>query len=91
MKIAIIGLGYVGNAMHSFFKDHYDVVFFDPAKKGSATKSEINDCDLGVVCVPTPMASDRSCDLSIVEETIGWLDTPLILLKSTVELGTLIK
>ena len=88
MKIAIIGLGYVGNAMYNFFRDHYDVIFFDPGKEGSANRVQINECDLGVVCVPTPMANDKSCDLSIVEETIGWLDTPLILLKSTVELGT---
>jgi len=88
MKIGIIGLGYVGTAMYDFFKDHYDVVFYDPGKKGSCSKEYINTCNLGVVCVPTPMAGDGSCDLSIVEDTINWLDTPLILLKSTVEVGT---
>ena len=42
MKIGIIGLGYVGTAMYDFFKDHYDVVFYDPGKKGSCSKEYIN-------------------------------------------------
>jgi nucleotide sugar dehydrogenase len=31
---------------------------------------------------------DNECDLSYVEDAISWLETPLILLKSTVEIGT---
>ena len=30
-KVAIIGHGYVGKAMHEFFKDHYKVLIHDPA------------------------------------------------------------
>lgn len=87
-KIGLIGRGYVGKAMHNFFKDHYEVLVYDPQYEFSVTKEEINKCDLGVVCVPTPMADNKSCDLSIVEETLEWLETPLILIKSTVEVGT---
>jgi len=87
-KIVIIGYGYVGQAMFNFFKDHYEVCFYNPDKKGTVTKEEANKCDLGVVCVPTPVAEDSSCDTSIVEETLDWLETPLILIKSTIPPGT---
>jgi nucleotide sugar dehydrogenase len=87
-KVAIVGYGYVGQAMYNFFSDHFQTIFYDPAKEGSASIKEINECDLAVVCVPTPMSKDGSVDLSIIKETISWLKTPLILIKSTVPPGT---
>lgn len=99
MKIGIVGLGYVGKAMYNLFKDHYEVVYNDPFIKDesvfeeygySISKEEFNTCDLAVVCVPTPMKkdNDNECDISYVEDAIEWLETPLILLKSTIEIGT---
>ena len=88
VKVGIIGYGYVGKAFDNFFKSHYDVLIYDPLYIMSCTKEEINNCDVGVICVPTPENKDGSCDTSIVEETVSWLTTPLILLKSTVEIGT---
>jgi nucleotide sugar dehydrogenase len=92
MKIAIIGYGYVGKAMYELFKDHYDMCVYDPAFKHvphiTEDKDEINSCDLGVICVPTPRGENGECDISIVNSVMEWLDTPLILLKSTVEIGT---
>lgn len=100
MKIAIVGLGYVGKAMFNLFKDHYEVVYHDPYIKDKDTIKEygysedtayINqDCELAIVCVPTPMKKDmdNECDISLVRGCIEWLETPLILLKSTVEIGT---
>tara|TARA_Y100000310_G_scaffold233246_1_gene236114 strand:- start:506 stop:1345 length:840 start_codon:yes stop_codon:yes gene_type:complete len=98
-KVVCVGFGYVGKAMYGFFKDHYDVCFYDPffSKKPaiydgqqyfSVAQEEANSCDLGLVCVPTPMAHDGRCDLSIVRATLKWLDTPLIIIKSTVEPGS---
>lgn len=87
-KVGIIGYGYVGRAFDNFFKNHYDVSIYDPSYIMSCTKEDINKCDLAVICVPTPENADGSCNTSIVEETIQWLNTPLILLKSTVEIGT---
>lgn len=49
---------------------------------------EINKCDVTFVCVPTNQLEDGSCDTSIVEETVGWLETPLIIIRSTVKPGT---
>jgi UDPglucose 6-dehydrogenase len=34
------------------------------------------------------MKEDKSCDISIVEETIQWLDVPVIVIRSTVPPGT---
>ena len=87
-KIGIVGYGYVGKAMYEYFKGHYDVCFYDPYVAGSVDKAAINACDLAVVCVFTPSLPDGGCDISIVDETIAWLETPLILIKSTVKIGT---
>lgn len=88
-KIGIIGYGYVGRAMFEFFKTRYTTIFYDPYVDGSHSKEDINTCDLGVVCVMTPQdPSTGACDTSIVEETIDWLETPLILIKSTIAPGT---
>ncbi len=88
-KIAIIGYGYVGKAMANFFRDHFEVLVYDPFCEVSNSTEEINNCDLAVVCVPTTMKEDCSCNTSIVEESVAWLGTPLILIKSAVIPGTI--
>jgi nucleotide sugar dehydrogenase len=49
---------------------------------------EVNKCDVAVICVPTPRGEDGSCDTSIVEDVLSKLNNDLIILKSTVEVGT---
>jgi len=96
MKIAIIGFGYVGKAMYEFFSNHYQVVVYDPYIDTSMyqsvmftdDKQEINSCELSVVCVPTPRGSKGECDLTYINDVFSWLNTDLILLKSTIEIGT---
>lgn len=90
-SIGIVGYGYVGKAFYNFFSNHYKMHVYDPYSDGlpcTATKDDINKCDVAVVCVPTPKGDNGECDISIVEEVINWIDSPLILLKSTVEVGT---
>lgn len=95
-KIAIVGFGYVGRAMCNFFKDHYIMYIRDPYVEShllpkyatSASQEDVNSCDLAVVCVPTPRSDNGKCDTAAVERVIAWIDTPLILLKSTIEIGT---
>lgn len=87
-RIGIIGYGYVGKSMYQFFKKHYHTIWYDPYIEHSCTKDEINECDLAIVCVMTAANPDGSCDTSIVESTIKWLSTPLILIKSTIPPGT---
>jgi|TARA_Y100000310_G_scaffold270565_1_gene284504 UDPglucose 6-dehydrogenase len=96
-KIGIVGHGYVGEAMGRFFENHYDLKIYDPKytnetlkePKGLTGKNGINECDMAVVCVPTPMNDDGSCDLSILDETMEWLEVDLILVKSTTTPGSL--
>lgn len=95
MKVAIVGFGYVGKAMYEFFQTHYDVVVHDPYTDHNSypsvnfvKKDEVNKCDLSVVCVPTPRGSRDECDLAYIDDVFSWLDTKLILLKSTIEVGT---
>ena len=95
-KVGIVGYGYVGKAMTKFFENHYEVFVYDPCvealEEGSkaklVSKNTINTCDVGLVCVPTPPSKNGACDTQIVEDTIDWLETPVILIKSTVSIGT---
>lgn len=87
-KIGIVGSnGYVGRAQVALWNssNEYEVHGYDICK---GTKEKINACDLGVVCVPTPMGKNGKCDTSILEETLKWMETPVILIKSTVPPGT---
>lgn len=56
---------------------------------GLGTKTEVNTCAVAFVCVPTPQSDTGSCDTSIVEHVLGWLRTPLTILRSTVPPGSL--
>ena len=84
--VAIIGYGHVGEAMNEIFPDS---IKYDKYKGDiSATQSEVSQCDLGIICVPTPIDDTGACDVSAVQEVVSWLQTPLILIKSTVIPGT---
>ncbi len=91
-RVAIIGFGHVGAAYYKMFPD---AVIYDPYKSVNNDpysrfddKRSVNHCDLAIICVPTPMSEDGSCDISEVENTLKWIKTPLILMKSTVPPGT---
>jgi len=83
-NVAIIGLGHVGKGMLKIFPNA--VQFDEPLRIGS--RNEVNKCKLAIICVPTPSKKDGSCDTSIVEKSVSWLKTSLILIKSTIEPGT---
>lgn len=79
--IAIVGAkGYVGVRMVELFQK-YNPVQYDI---NCGTKEEVNACDVAFVCVPTDPREDNSCDTSIVEEVVGWIESPLIIIRSTV-------
>lgn len=83
MKIAIIGYGKVGQAMHQLFTQA--IIYDKPKNIGSF--DEVNQCDTAFICVPTPMAENGECDTSIVEEVIAQCDCPLLILRSTISVG----
>jgi len=83
-KIAIIGYGYVGQGYHKVFPEA--IIYDEPKNLGA--REFVNGCDLAIISVPTPMKEDGNCDISIVEDVISWIETPLILIKSTIPPGT---
>jgi UDPglucose 6-dehydrogenase len=86
MKIAIVGYGFVGKFMKQLFPE---AIIYDPNQPEiSGTKEEINKADVAFIGVPTCMLPDGSCDTSIVESSVEWLNTPLIVIRSTIAPGT---
>lgn len=83
MKVAIIGYGHVGKAYTKMFPEAF--IYDEPRHTGS--RDEVNSSDIALVCVPTDL-KDGELDMSIVEEVVGWLETPLILIKSALMPGT---
>jgi UDPglucose 6-dehydrogenase len=81
-KVAIIGYGWVGKAMHRLFPDAY---IYD-IDRGSRT--ETNSCDVAFVCVPTPCLNEGVLDTTIIDEVMEWCACPMIVIRSTVNPGT---
>jgi len=98
-KILVVGHGYVGKAMVEFFSKKYDVYVYDPVVKHIDLPNKQNvkkvddlnekEIDMAVICVPTKMNADGSCDVSLVVDTLTKLKTDLVLVKSTVKPGTM--
>lgn len=84
MKIGIVGAGAVGSAMAKLFPNA--VIYDEPKRIGG--RAAIDACDIAFVCVPTPQVADGSCDTSIVESVVAWLRSPVIVIRSTVAVGT---
>lgn len=77
LKIGIIGLGYVGSAIHNAFNSAFfaECVIIDPAKGfNSTTYNDLKDADAVFVCVPTPRSETENCDTSILEDVLLQLD-----------------
>lgn len=71
--IGIIGLGYVGNAIHNSINERlpfFDQILLDPAKGFNAYYSDFNKCSGVFVCVPSPTNEDGTCDTSILESVL---------------------
>jgi UDP-glucose 6-dehydrogenase len=82
-KIAIIGFGWVGKGMKQLFPDALVYDINDPLSVG---KKSVNKCDIAFICVPTPFDGYK-LDTSIVEESVKWIECPLIVVRSTVNPG----
>ena len=48
----------------------------------------MNRSRFAFVCVPTPAAADGAADTSIVEEVVSWIESEIIIIRSTVPVGT---
>lgn len=54
----------------------------------AGTKAEVNEADIAIVCVPTLEADDGSASLREVDDVFQWLQTPWIVIRSTIPPGT---
>ena len=88
MKIAIVGMGFVGKSLSNGFKKSAEVLGIDPILNTSIKDLATFKPDAIFICLPTPMKEDTSQDISIInlalQEIIELNLNPLIVLKSTV-------
>jgi UDPglucose 6-dehydrogenase len=91
MKIGIIGLGVVGSACQKGFEILGHEVYHSDPKFGTSIE-DVLESEIVFVCVPTWAASDGSCDISLIRNTVEALTnhsyTGVIAIKSTVLPGT---
>jgi len=98
MKVGIIGSGFVGKATQQLNHSHIDMYIYDIRPElcipSGLKLSDMAQCDVIFVCVPTPMEVSGKCHLSIVESVIQELSVVLdpsknfVVLRSTVPPGT---
>lgn len=85
--IAVFGCGFVGGTVANFLQTGgINVTRIDPKFGGGPDPHDaIADSDGIIICVPTPMGEDGSCDDSIVRDVLAMTDhRTRVLLKSTV-------
>ena len=80
-SLLIVGYGIVGKNLHKVFP-WADI--HDPAQNIYSYDRH----DIALICVPTPMLPDGSCDISYVEDAIKETDARTIIIKSTIPPGT---
>jgi UDPglucose 6-dehydrogenase len=88
MKIGIVGIGIIGSACRfGFEKLGHKVLVHDVIMETKL--SNLVDCEIIYICVPTPSNEDGSCNTSIVEQIILDLSNlnyqGVIAIKSTVK------
>lgn len=54
---------------------------------GIGSQSAVCGSDAAFICVPTSEGADGSCDTSIVEDVMSWLEAKVIIIRSTVPVG----
>jgi len=84
-KVAVIGAGWVGKSMIKLFPES---VVYDPMLGFTATKEDVNSCDIAFICVPSPCPAENELDTSIIEEVVSWCECPVLVMRSTVNPGT---
>ena len=95
--IGIIGQGFVGNAIYQKFKNYFDVHTYDlDESKSNDTKENVIHQQYLFLCLPTPMNTDGSCNVDIIERELENIDliadnqeiVKTVVIKSTISPGT---
>lgn len=105
MIIGIMGDGFVGDALsygiqhfkrnEKFYNYIKDVIIYDPYKRPESKLTDLFNCDMIFVCVPTPMGDQGKIDDSIVEKCLNDLSdmkyNGVVIIKSTVSPISILK
>ena len=88
MRIAIVGFGFVGKALFNGIKEDVETFKVDPLLNTKIKDLDKFEPEIIFICIPTPMNSDGSQDISNLKEVIDDLrkfsSNSLIVLKSTI-------
>jgi nucleotide sugar dehydrogenase len=91
-KLGIVGCGFVGSAVAEGFKLDVDLKIYDKFKAGFDSLEDVCNQDIIFFCVPTPMKSDGTQNLSIMIQAIESIASEtagkILVIKSTVLPGT---
>jgi len=100
-NIGICGQGFVGSAVKEGLNNFFNINTYDKFKKTNSTVSSLEELskfsDVIFVCLPTPMNSNGSCHIDIVESvlndfnyisSLGDVYCNLFVVKSTIPPGT---
>lgn len=99
-KLGLIGVGIVGNAFYEGMKHAFQIVRYDKNKPEISDVNSIAELLKVVdgpifICVPTPMQSDGSASIDIIQNTLKEIkfsynedDKKIVVIKSTVPPGT---
>jgi len=75
MRLGIVGYGYVGRSTEIMIPKDHDIVVYDSIPRlcipKGASLSDISECDLVFVCLPTPMENDGRCHVDIIKKVLG--------------------
>ena len=97
--VGIVGQGFVGNAIRSFFERRVKCLAYDKYKStGSSLEDVVKASEVIFVCVPTPMRESGECYTGIVQDVLNDIaktareigrpgDTFVVCVKSTVPPG----
>ena len=70
MKVGIIGLGFVGNALEKVINSNVSIIKIDPKLGTSVRDLENQECNILFISVPTPMDEGGGQDLKIVTKVL---------------------
>lgn len=94
MKIGFFGCGAIGSAISDVHESFGHEIFRHDIRFNTTTKILL-DCEVILVCLPTPQATDGRCDLTIIEKGLDELEelgyTGTVVMKSTVPPGSGVK
>lgn len=88
MKVGIIGLGFVGNALEKVINSNVSIIKIDPKLGTSVRDLENQECNILFISVPTPMDEGGGQDLKIVTKVLKEIEKystdSLVVMKSTI-------